>query len=107
MTLPKPTGWLPEQKEGGLLYGGLLWSDNAWSDFVLRPGGGLDDVLAQRGRNLAHPDARTVAELGFAEAWGILHSLAAYLAALEPDEADVQFLRSADGWLMPLAMPAQ
>ncbi len=102
----QPTGWLPEQGGGGLVHGGLLWSDNAWSDFVLRPGGGLDDALAQRGRDLAHPDARTVMELGFTEAQGILHSLAAYLAGLEPDEADVQFLRSADGWLLPLVMTA-
>jgi len=104
----KPAGWLPERGGGGLVYGGLvhgglLWSDNAWSDFVLRPGGGLDDALAQRGRDLAHPDARTVKELGFAEAPGVLHSLAAYLAGLELGEANVQFLRSADGWLMPLA----
>ncbi len=84
----------------------LLWSDNAWSDFVLRPGGGLDDVLAQRGHSLAHPDARTMVELGFAEARGILHSLAAYLAGLEPDEADVRFLSSEGGWLLPLVTPA-
>ena len=102
----KPIGWLPKRSQDGLLYGGLLWWDGAWSDFVLRPGGGLDDALAQRGRDLAHPDARTVAELGFAEASDVLHSLAAYLAGLEPDEADVQFLRSADGWLLPLAMLA-
>ncbi len=88
------------------MHGGLLWSDSTWSDFVLRPGGGLDDVLAQRGRDLAHPDARIVAELRFAEASGVLHSLAAYLAGLEPGEADVQFLRSPNGWLLPLAVPA-
>ena len=99
----RPTGWLPERGGGGLVYGGLLWWDGAWSDFVLRPGGGLDDVLAQRGRDLAHPDARTVAELGFAAASGVLHSLAAYLADLEPDGADVQLLHFGDGWLMPLA----
>jgi len=101
----KPAGWLPEQGPGGLLYGGLLWSDKAWSDFVLRPGGGLDDALAQRGRDLAHPDARTVTDLGFADAPAILHSLAAYLAGLEPDEADVRFLRPTDSWLLPLAYP--
>lgn len=99
----KPAGWLPEQGGGGLVYGGLLWSDDAWSDFVLRSGGGLDDALAQRGRNLAHPDARTGAELGFANALAILHSLAAYLAGLEPDEADVRFLRLPNGWLLPSA----
>ena len=93
----QPTGWLPEQGGGGLVHGGLLWSDNAWSDFVLRLGGGFNDAVAQRGRDLAHPDARTVKELGFAEASGVLHSLAAYLAGLEPGEANVQFLRSADG----------
>jgi len=93
----KPVGWLPEQGGGGLVHGGLLWSDDAWSGFVLRPGGGLDDALSQRGRDLAHPDARIVAELGFAEASGVLHSLAAYLAGLKPDEADVQFLHSANG----------
>jgi len=87
----RPTGWLSERGGGGLVYGGLLWWDRAWSDFVLRPDGGLDDALAQRGRDLAHPDARTVTELGFAEASGVLHSLAAYLAGLEPDEAEVQF----------------
>ncbi len=54
----KPVGWQPEQGPGGLLYGGMLWWDKAWSDFVPRPGGGLDDALAQRGRDLAHPDAR-------------------------------------------------
>ena len=102
----KPVGWRPEQGPGDLLYGGLLWWDKAWSDFVLRPGGGLDDALAQRGRDLAHPNARTVAEFGFAGALGLLHSLAAYLDGLEPDEADVRFLRSASGWLMPLATPA-
>ncbi len=101
----KPIGWAPEQGPGGLLYGGLLWWDKAWSDFVLRPGGGLDDALAQRGRDLALPDAQTVATLGFAGALGLLHSLAAYLDGLEPDEADVRFLRSAGGWLMPLATP--
>ena len=101
----KPVGWRPEQGPVALLYGGLLWWDKAWSDFVLRPGGGLDDALAQRGRDLACPDARTVAELGFAEASGVLHSLAAYLDGLEPDEADVRFLRSDSGWLMPLATP--
>jgi len=73
---------------------------------VLRPDGGLDDALAQRGRDLAHPDARIVAELGFAEASGILHNLAAYLTGLKPGEADIQFLRSVGGWLMPLAEPA-
>ncbi len=102
----RPTGWLSERGGGGLVYGGLLWWDRAWSDFVLRPDGGLDDALAQRGRDLAHPDARTVTELGFAEASGVLHSLAAYLAGLEPDEAEVQFLRSASGWLMPLTTPS-
>lgn len=86
------------------MHGGLLWSDDAWSDFVLRPSGGLDDALAQRGHDLAHPSTGVVAELGFAEASGVLHSLAAYLAGLEPDEADVQFLRSGDGWLM---LPAE
>ena len=99
----RPTGWLPERDGDGLVYGGLLWWDGAWSDFVLRPGGGLDDALAQRKRDLVPPDARTVAELGFAEASGVLHSLAAYLDGLEPDEADVRFLRSASGWLIPLA----
>jgi len=102
----RPAGWLPEQGGDGLVYGGLLWSDSTWSDFVLRPSSGLDDPLAQRGRDLAHPDARIVAELGFAEASGLLHSLAAYLAGLEPNEADVQFLRSADGWLLPLVSSA-
>ena len=101
----KPVGWPPEQGPGGLLYGGLLWWDKAWSDFVLRPSGGLDDALAQRGRDLAHPDAQTVATLGFDGALGLLHSLAAYLGGLEPDEADVRFLRSNNGWLMPLASP--
>jgi len=93
----KPAGWLPEQGRGG-----LLWSDNAWSDFVLRLGGGLDNALAQCGIDLARPDARTVAEFGFAHAPGLLHSLAAYLAGLEPDEANVHLLRSIGGWLMPL-----
>ncbi len=101
----KPVGWPPEQGSGGLLYGGLLWWNKAWSDFVLRPGGGLDDTLAQRGRDLAHPDAQTVATLGFDSALGLLHSLAAYLEGLEPNEADVRFLRSDSGWLMPLATP--
>jgi len=102
----KPVGWLPEQGGGGLVYGGLLWLDDAWSDFVLRPGGGLDDALAQRGRDLTHPDARIVVELGFAEASGVLHSLATYLIGLEPDEADVRFLRLEGGWLLPLVTPA-
>jgi len=101
----RPTGWLPEQGGAGLVYGGLLWSDNAWSDFVLRPDGGLDDALAQRGHDLAYPDAPTLTALAFAGASGVLHSLAAYLEGLEPDEADVQVLRSANGWLMPLVMP--
>ena len=101
----KPVGWRPEQGPGGLLYGGLLWWDRAWSDFVLRPGGGLDDALAQRGRDFAHPNAQTMATLGFVGAIGLLHSLAAYLDGLEPAEADVQFLRSASGWLMPLVTP--
>jgi len=99
----KPTGWLAEPGADGLVYGGLLWWAATWSDFVLRPGGGLDDTLAQRGRDLVQPDARTVTIFGFAEASGVLHSLAAYLTGLEPEEADVQFLRSAHGWLMPLA----
>ena len=103
----KPVGWPPQQGLGGLLYGGLLWWDKAWSDFVLRLGGGLDDALAQRGCDLAHPDAHTVATLGFEGALGLLHSLAAYLDELEPDKAGVRFLRSADGWLMPLATPLQ
>jgi len=102
----RPVGWPPEQGPGGLLYGGLLWWDKAWSDFVLRPGGGLDDVLAQRGRDLAHPDAQTVATLGFVGAIGLLHSLAACLEGLEPNEANVRFLRSDSGWLMPLATSA-
>jgi len=101
----KPTGWLAEPGVDGLVYGGLLWWAGTWSDFVLRPGGGLDDALAQRGRDLVQPDALTVAALGFAEASGVLHSLAAYLTGLEPKEADVQFLQSARGWLMPLAAP--
>lgn len=88
----KPLGWLPEQGQGGLLYGGLLWWDKAWSDFVLRPGGGLDDALAQRGCDLAHPDARVLATFGFAGVGGLLHSLAAYLEGLEPDETDTRFL---------------
>jgi len=64
-----------------LLHGDLLRWDNAWSDFVLQPGGGVDAALAQRGHDLAHPDARTVAELRFAEATGFLRSLAAHLTA--------------------------
>ena len=72
---------------------------------MLRPGGGLDDALAQRRRDLAHPDAQTVAEFGFAGALGLLHSLAAYLEGLEPDEADVRLLRSDCDWLMPFATP--
>lgn len=44
-----------------------------------RPGSGLDDALVQRGRDLAHPDAHTVATLGLAGAIGLLHSLAACL----------------------------
>lgn len=72
---------------------------------MLRPGGGLDDALGQRGRDLAFPDAQTVATLGFAGALGLLHSLAAYLEGLELDEADVRFLRSDSGWLMPLTTP--
>ena len=102
----RPAGWLPEQGGGGLVYGGLLWSDKTWSDFVLRPGGGLEDALSHRGRNLVHPDAPALAALGFAGASGVLHSLAAYLEGFEPDEVDVKFLRSASGWLMPLATPA-
>lgn len=102
----KPAGWLSEQDPRGLLYGGLLWWDETWSEFVLRPGGGLDDALAQRGHGLAHPNSRTVATLGFVSALGLLHSLAAYLEKLEPDEADVRLLRSAGGWLLPLATPA-
>ncbi len=93
----KPIGWLPERGQDGLLYGGLLWWDGAWSDFMLRPGGGFDDALAQRGPDLAHPDAHVLATLGFAGAAGLLHSLAAYLEGLEPDEADVRFLRAASG----------
>jgi len=99
----KPIGWLPEQGGAGLVYGGLLWSDDAWSDFVLRPGGGLDDALVQRGREIAHPDARNLADFKFADASGVLHSLAAYLEGLEPDEADVQFLHFASGWVIPVA----
>ncbi len=72
---------------------------------MLRPGGGLDDALAQSGRDLAHPDAQTVATLGFVGALGLLYSLAAYLDGLELDEADVRLLRSDSGWLMPLAEP--
>jgi len=98
----RPAGWLLEQCGAGFVYGGLLWSDNVWSDFVLRPDGGLDDALAQRGYHLAHPDAPTLTALGFAGASGILHSLAAHLEGFEPDEVDVKFLRSANGWLMPL-----
>lgn len=94
LVLNTPVGWLQDRSPGGLLYGWLLWSDNAWSDFVLRLGSGL-----------AHPDARTVAELGFAEATGILQSLAAYQIGLEPHDAEVRLLRSADGWLLPLASP--
>ena len=101
----RPAGWLPEQGGGGLVYGGLLWSDKTWSDFVLRPGGGLDDAFAQCGHDLAHPDAPTLTALGFAGASGVLHSLAAYLEGLEPDQADLQFLRSESGWLMPLVTP--
>ena len=103
----RPVGWPSEQGRGGLLYGGLLWWDNAWSDFVLRPGGGLDDALSQRGCNLTLPDAKAVATFGFDGALGLLHSLAAYLDGLEPNEADVRFLRSTDGWLVPLATPLQ
>lgn len=102
----RPVGWPPEQGPGGLLYGGLLWWNKAWSDFVLRPGAGLDDALGQRGRDLAHPGAQTVAEFGFAGALGFLHSLAAYLEGLEPDEADVRLLRSDSDWLMPFATPS-
>ncbi len=105
LVFSRPAGWLPEQGGGGLVYGGLLWSDDAWSDFVLRPGGGLDDALAQRGRDLVHPDAPALAALGFPGASSVLHSLAAYLEGLEPDEADVQFLRFGGGWLMPLVTP--
>jgi len=36
---------------------------------------------------------------------GFLHTLAAYLAGLEPEKVDIQFLFSASGWLMPLALP--
>lgn len=97
----KPAGWLPEKGGCGLVYGGLLWSNSTWSDFVLQPGGGLDDALAQRGRDHAHPRARTVEALAFAEASDVLHSLAAYLAGLRPDSTYVRFFRSADGWLMP------
>jgi len=69
----KPTGWLAEPGADGLVYGGLLRWAATWSDFVLRPGGGLDDTLAQRGRDLVQPDARTpdartMAIFGFAEA---------------------------------------
>ncbi len=70
-------------------------------------GSGLDDALAQRERDLAHPDARTMAELGFAATSGVLHSLASYLDGLKPDEADVRFLRSERGWLLPLMTPSQ
>ena len=101
----KPTGWLPKHRRGGLVYGGLLWSDNAWSDFVLRPRGGLDDALAQRGRDIAHPDLDTVKALGFADARDLLRSLAAHLADLEPDDAEVEFLQTPNGWVMPLAVP--
>jgi len=101
----KPIGWLPEQGADGLVYGRLLWSDDAWSDFVPRPGGGLDDALAQRGRDLVHPDAPALAALGFPGASSVLHRLAAYLEGFEPAEADVQFLRFGGGWLMPLVTP--
>jgi len=101
----RPAGWIPEQGGGGLVYGGLLWSDTAWSDFVLRPDGGLDDALVQRGHDLAHPDALIMTALAFAGASGVIHILAAYLEGLEPDEADVQCLRSASGWLMPVVTP--
>ncbi len=73
---------------------------------MLRPDGGLDNALAQRQRDLAHLDARTVVERGFAEAPGVLHNLAAHLAGLEPCEADVKLLCLPNGWAMPSAMPA-
>ncbi len=101
----RPTGWLHEHGPDGLVYGGLLWSDNAWSAFVLRPGSGLDDALTQRGRDIAHPDAHIMATLGFADVPHLLRSLAAQLAGFEPDEVDVQFLRLARGWLLPLVTP--
>ncbi len=100
-----PTGWLPKHRRGGLVYGGLLWSDGAWSDFVLRPQGGLDDALAQRGRNIAHPDTDTVKALGLTDARGLLRSLAACLAGLEPDEVVIDLLKTPNGWVVPLLMP--
>jgi len=60
-------------------------------------GSGLDDALAQRGRDLAHPDARTMADLGFTATSGVLHSLASHLNGLKPDEADMRLLRSERG----------
>ena len=100
-----PVVWLPGHGPAGLLYGGLLWSDNGWSDFVLRPDGGLDDALGQRGHDLAHPDARTAAAFGFPDALGLLYHLATALEGLDPEEAEVEYLRCANGWLLPLVRP--
>jgi hypothetical protein len=42
----KPLVHLPEpRKDRGVLFGGLIFDDGKWNEFMLRPGGGIDDAV--------------------------------------------------------------
>jgi len=105
----KPLVW-PDKKDKrqrALLYGGQVLKDGRWSDFVLRPGGGVDDAFEQSGMMAPTPSVQFVERFSFETAVSLGVTIAAMQHGYEPDEVDVSLVSVPTGWAQPMVSPAE
>lgn len=81
----KPLVHLPDPgKDAGVLFGGLLLDGGEWHEFVLRPGGGLDDAITQKLSIGEEMDPEVIAPFAFVGAGSLGRSIACYANDIDP-----------------------
>lgn len=98
--------WQPDPHESSVAFGGLLWDGERWSSFVLRPNGGIDDALAQRGEPVEAPTPEFLRKFADREAVRVATSLGAALSVGEPGMASITGLKTGTGWLLAMVRQA-
>lgn len=95
----RPIGLVSPKRKKGLLFGGRMFSGKEWWDFVLRPDGGVDDAIGQRGKLQGKPSSAFVKEYSFSNAREACVEIAAASDGGAIEEGDtVSFIQYPSGW---------